>query len=141
MANTIDMQSMRQMNLFTKISKVETKSFFSYNNTLVFGVPKSKVSKAIGKEASNVKKLNQIFRKKIKIIAMPDKEDTKGIKEFIINLVNPIELNNLELKDKKLEITATRINRASLIGRNRLREKELIKILKSAFSIEELKIS
>lgn len=141
MANVIDMQSMRQINLFIKISKVSTKHFFFYNNTLIFGVPKSKVSQAIGRDAVNVRRLSQILRKKIKIIAMPEKDDKKGIVDFISELVEPVELNHIEVGDKKVEINATRMNRASLIGRNRLREKELIKLLSNAFGIEEVKIA
>ena len=141
MANIIDMQSMRHINLFSQISRVSTKHFFLYNNTLIFGVPKSKVSQAIGRNASNVRQLHQIFRKKIKIVSMPERDDSKGIEKFVIELVEPIELNKVELNDKKLEISATRINRASLIGRNRQREKELIKILKAAFGIEGLRIA
>jgi transcription antitermination factor NusA-like protein len=141
MVNVIDMQSMRQMNLFSQISHVQTKHFFSYNNTLVFGVPMSKVSQAIGRDASNIKQLNQILRRKIKVIAMPEKDDVKGIIRFVTELVEPVELNKVELNGGKLEINATRINRAVLIGRNRIREKELIKILKSAFGIVELIIA
>jgi transcription antitermination factor NusA-like protein len=141
MAKIIDMQSMRQMNLFNKVCKLPTKHFFVYNNTLVFGVPRSRVSQAIGKDAANVKKLNQILRKKIKIIAMPTLDDNEGIKRFITELVNPVELNNIDIQGEKIEISATRMNRASLIGRNRLREKELITILKNTFNITELKIT
>ena len=134
------MQSMRHLNLFSKISHIQTKHFFTYNNFLVFGVPKSKVSQAIGKDASNVRKLNQILRKKIKIIAMPKEDDTKGIEQFIINLINPIEVNKIEITDNKIEINTNRMNKASLIGRHRNREKELIAILKNSFNINELKI-
>jgi transcription antitermination factor NusA-like protein len=141
MAKTIDMHSMRQINLFTKICKVPTKHYFIYNNALIFGVPKEKVAQAIGKDASNIKKLNQIIRKKIRVLAMPKIEDEEGIKKFVTELVDPVEINKMEIIGNKLEITATRINRATLIGRNRVREAELIKILKSAFSITELKIA
>lgn len=140
MAKVIDMQSMRQLNLFFKISHIQTQHFFTYNNTLIFGVPKSKVSQAIGKNASNVRKLNQILRKKIKVIAMPKNDDTKGIEQFVISLINPTEVNKIEIIDDKIEISANRINKAALIGRNRGREKELKIILKNSFNINELKI-
>jgi len=141
MAKIIDMQSMRQMNLFAKISHVPTKHFFVYNNTLIFGVPKAKVSQAIGKDASNVKKLSQILRKKIKVIAMPHPDDNKGIKKFITDLVNPIDLAKIEITEDKIEISANKMNKASLIGRKRAREKEMTNILQSSFGIKEFKIS
>ena len=132
---------MRQINLFQQICKISTKHFFSYNNSLVFGVPRSQVSKAIGKDASNVKRLSQILRKKIKIIAMPSLDDNSGIIKFIEDLVSPVEISKIQITEDKMEINTNRINRASLIGRNRTREKELIKILKDAFSIRELRIA
>ena len=141
MAKTIDMQSMRQINLFIKICRVPTKHFFTYNNTLIFGVPKAKVSQAIGKDASNIKKLNQIIRKKIRVLAMPTIDDHEGIKRFITELLEPAEINNITVEGNKMEITASRINRAAIIGRNRVREAELIKILKGAFGVTELKIA
>jgi transcription antitermination factor NusA-like protein len=140
MAKIIDMQSMRQINLFVKISHVPTKHFFTYNNTLIFGVPKSKVSQAIGKDASNVRRLNQILRRKIKVIAMPAKTDYKGIEKFISDLISPIELSKIEIIDGKVEIGGNRLNKASLIGRNRVREKELLTILKNAFDIAQVRI-
>lgn len=141
MAKIIDMQSMRQINLFNKITRIQTKNFFVYNNTLVFGVPRSKMSQAIGKEASNIKKLNSITQKKIKIIAMPNAEDSNEISKFIINLIDPVEVNKIDVNNKKVEINASRTSRAALIGRNRMREKELINILRDNFGIEEVKIS
>jgi len=141
MAKVIDMQSMRQINLFSKVCHVPTQHYYIYNNTLIFGVPKDRVSQAIGKDAVNIKKLNQILRRKIKVIAMPEADNIEGIRKFILELVDPVEINKIEIEGNKMEINATRINRASLIGRNRAREKELINILKGSFGITELKIA
>ena len=54
MAGVIDMQLMRYINLFSRISKVSTTKCFTYNNQIIFAVPKDKVSMAIGKGAENV---------------------------------------------------------------------------------------
>jgi len=65
MASIIDMQLMRYINLFSKTTKVQTTKVFVYNNQIVFAVPKSKVSMAIGKGAVNVKRMNEILRKRV----------------------------------------------------------------------------
>ncbi len=140
MAGIINMQSMRYINIFSRTTKVSTKYAFDYNNTIVFGVPKSKVSIAIGKNAENVKRINGLIRKKIKIIAMPQKEDEKGVEKFVSDIVAPIEVSNVTLDGNTLIITANRMSKASLIGRNRVREKELLEILKNHFGILNLKI-
>ena len=66
MAGIIDMQLMRYINLFARTTRVQTTKVFVYNNQIIFAVPKATVSIAIGKGAVNVRKLNEILRKKIK---------------------------------------------------------------------------
>ena len=141
MAGVIDMQQMRYINLFSKISRVSTTKCFMYNNQIVFAVPKGQVSFAIGKDAVNVKRLRDTLRKKIKVVAMPDKDDDVGIIAFIKDLVSPVEFTNAEIKDSSVVITAGRQNKAALIGRNRVREKELLDILKNNFGFTKLKIA
>lgn len=129
------MQFIRYINIFNKITKIEAKHCFKYNNQIIFLVAKSAVSKAIGKDAENVKKINKIIGKKIKIISLPSK-DEKEVVNFVEKLLNPIELNKVELKKEMLLIDASRINKATLIGRDRLKEKELSKIIKDIFGYE-----
>lgn len=141
MAETIDMQMMRYINLFSKISNVSTTKVFAYNNQIVYAVPDSKMSMAIGKNAVNVKKLSDILRKKIKIVAMPSIDDNNGIGKFVENVVSPVEFNKIEVNDNSVVITAGRNSKAALIGRNRMREKELAEVLKNFFHIGKLRIA
>lgn len=141
MAETIDMQLMRYINLFARTTKVSTTKVFMYNNQIVYAVPKSKVSTAIGKSAVNVKKLSDILRKKIKIVVMPAVEDRAGIAKFIEDVVSPVEFNKVDIKDGSVVITAGRQSKAALIGRNRIREKEMAEVLKNFFHIVKFKIA
>jgi N utilization substance protein A len=140
MASVIDMQFMRYINLFSRISRISTTNCFVYNNQINFAVPYSKVSQAIGKDAVNVKKLREILRKKIKVIAMPENNNYGEIEKFIKSVIEPVELNKIEIKDNIMTITAGRQSKAALIGRNRVREKELSDILKNYFHILKLRI-
>lgn len=141
MSNVIDMQLMRYINLFSRVSKVSTTKCFLYNNQIIFAVPKSKISTAIGKNASNVRKLREILRKQIKIVAIPNPEDSKEISKFIEEVVEPVEFNSIEVKEDSLTINAGRQSKAALIGRNRIREKEMGDILKNYFKISKFKIA
>jgi NusA-like KH domain protein len=141
MAGTIDMQLMRYINLFAKVSRVQTTKCFVYNNQIVFAVPKASVSVAIGKGAINIKKLSEILRKRIKVVAMPAQESKEGIAEFVKDVVDPIEFNKVEVKDNSVTISAGRQSKAALIGRGRSREKELSEILKSFFGVGRLRIA
>ena len=134
------MQLMRYINLFARTTKVQTTKVFVYNNQVIFAVPKSKVSIAIGKGAINVKKLNDILRKKIKVVAMPSVDDDKGVGNFVGDVVAPVEFNKIEIKRDSAVITAGRESKAALIGRGRQREKELASVLKNFFGISKFRI-
>jgi len=141
MAGTIDMQLMRYINLFSRTTKVPTTKCFIYNNQIVFAVPKAKVSVAIGKGADNVKKLNGILRKKIKVVAMPASDNREGIGKFVEAVVAPVEFNKVEVKENSVTINAGRQSKAALIGRGRQRERELSEVLKNFFHITRLRIA
>jgi len=141
MAGVIDMQLMRYINLFSKTTGVQTTKVFTYNNQIVFAVPKAKVSTAIGKGAINAKRLNDILRKKIKVVTMPEIDSNEGISKFVEETVAPIEFNKIEVKENSIVVTAGRESKAALIGRNRTREKELADVLKNFFHIAKFKIA
>jgi NusA-like KH domain protein len=131
MVNTIDMQNLQYLNLFGKVTKVDTRFCFMYNNVLVFCVPRHLVSKAVGKQGSNVKRMSELLRKKIKIIAVP--EDVRNAREFIQHIVSPVEFKDLEIKDDEIILTAGMQSKAALLGRNKRRLIEMQKIVKSFF--------
>jgi hypothetical protein len=94
-------------------------------------VPKNLVSKAIGEEGRNVRKISEITGKRIKIIPTP-----MGIfhaKDFIQAVVNPVGFKDLEITDDEIIINAGSQNKAALIGRNKRRLLELQKIIKDFF--------
>ena len=120
MVGTINMQEMRYINLFSKITKIPTMNCFLYNNQIIFAVPRSKVSIAIGKDAANVRKLRGILGRKIRIVAMPVREDFEGIGKFVEDVVSPVEFTKVDVKDTSVVITAGRQSKAALIGRKRI---------------------
>lgn len=138
MANTIDMQLMRYINLFEKISRVSTTNCFKYNNVIIFAVPNKDVSRAVGKNGVNVRRISEIFRKKIKIIPQPN--GVEDLETFISNIVEPVGFTKVEIKEGIVFITGGKQNKAALIGRNRQREQELEDILKRFFSVSKVKI-
>ncbi len=141
MAGTIDMQLMRYINLFARTTGVQTMRVFVYNNQIIFAVPRMKVSLAIGKGAVNVRRLNEILRRKIRVVAMPSVDSVDGIGKFVKDVVAPIEFNKIDVKDDSVVITAGLQSKAALIGRGRQREKELSEVLKNFFGIEKFRIA
>ena len=131
--NIIDMKLMRYINLFRRTCRVSTTNCFVYNNTIIFAVPRMFVYKAIGKNGSNVKKIGEILRKKVKVIEMP--EGVGSVSKFVEDVVNPVGFNKIEVRDGVISILAGRQNKAALIGRGRIRERELKDILSKCFGI------
>jgi len=102
-----------------------------YNDAIIFAVPKNLVSKSIGENGKNVKKLNEVLRKKIKIIPTP-----LGIhhaKDFIRAVISPNSFKDLQITENEVIINAGSQNKAALIGRNRRRMMELQIIIKDFF--------
>ena len=135
MTSTINMQDMRYLNLFGKITRIDTRFYFVYNGIVFFCVPKELISKAIGEEGRNVRTLHNIIGKKIKIIPVP--LGIQHIKPFIDIIVSPVTFKNVEVKGNELILTAGNTqNRAALIGRNKVRLSEMQKIIHDFFGKE-----
>jgi NusA-like KH domain protein len=131
----INMQTMRYINILDKVTNVKTSKCFIYNDTIFFAVPKQMVSKAIGPSALNVKKIQNGLGKKIRIIG--EAEGVNEAERFISNIVAPVSFKNIEVKDGFLIINAGNVhNKASLMGRNKIRLDELGQIVKDTFGFE-----
>lgn len=134
MASTINMQDMRYLNLFGKITRISTRFCFQYNETIFFCVPKKLISKAIGEKARNIKKISDTLRKRIRIIACPEGEE--DIKQFIESIITPVTFKELEVKENEIILTAGAQNKAALLGRNKRRLLEMQKIIQDYFKKE-----
>ena len=69
------MQLMRYINLFAKASGVQTTECFVYNNAIYFAVPDFMMSKALGRDAINVKRISEVLSRKIRIVPLNNKAD------------------------------------------------------------------
>jgi len=135
MVKKIDMKTIRYINLFEKISRVHPKYCFSYNSNIIFCVPARLVSKAIGEQGKNVKKVSVILNKRVKVVQMP--ENKEDIKKFISVLVHPVQFREIEINDEEVIITAGGMqNKAMLLGRNKAKLAEMKKIIRQFFNKE-----
>lgn len=134
MVNTIDMQDLRYLNLFSKVTHISTKYCFMYNNTVIFAVPKKLISKALGKDVINLKRMSNTLKKRVKVVAIP--RGIEDAKELISNIVSPVTFKDLEVKEDVMILTAGPQNKAALIGRNKRRMLEMQEIVKDFFHKE-----
>src|SRR3989338_626223 len=133
---TLDMRFIRYLNLFERASGVRTSSCFEYNSVIIFAVRYNVVSRAIGEDGNNVKRLREVIGRNIKIIAMP--EDNKAEK-FILDIIEPLKFKEMQITNDEIIINAGSQYKAALLGRNKRRLLELKQIVKEYFS-KELKI-
>lgn len=138
MTKFLDMRFIRYANLFSRITKIRTNHCFEYNNTIVFAVPRKFVAKAIGVKNKNLEVLSKIMGKRVKIVAIPHgKED---IENFVTIIIKPIQFKAIEIKDNEAIISANRQNKAALIGRDKVRLKQMENILEQYFGIKNVRI-
>jgi len=137
MVNTINMQDLRHLNLFSQITRINTRFCFEYNRGIIFCVPRELVNRAIGENGKNIKRIGEVLGKKAKVIPSP--RGIYDVKQFIENIVYPVTFKSLEIKDDEMILTAGNQSKAALIGRDKKRLLELQKIIKDYFG-KELRI-
>tara|TARA_Y100000310_G_C20324975_1_gene642517 strand:- start:131 stop:550 length:420 start_codon:yes stop_codon:yes gene_type:complete len=131
MVSTLDMKDIRYINLFTKITRVNTRYFFEYNNMLVFCVPRKLLSKAVGPDAKNLRKMSDILKKRIRVVAQP--KDISDAKSFIESIIAPVGFTDIEINNDEIVVTGGKQHKAALIGRNKRRLNEMKQIIKYFF--------
>ncbi len=130
-----DLQSMGFISLFEKITHTHAKRLFTdKRGQLVFIVEEGQAGKAIGKSGMHIRKLQQMFKKRIKVI-----EFNQDPKEFIKNCIAPLEVDSMTLNEDKLTLSSNDTKtKGILIGRDRQNLKELNEVVKKFFKIEVL---
>lgn len=132
---TIDMKTMRYLNLLDKISRVKTSKCFVHSNTVFFAVNKYEVSRAIGPAAANVRRMQENIGTRIKIIR--EAEGIEDAKRFIEDIVAPLKIKSAEVQDNCLVLTAgNNQTKANLFGRNKTRFAELKKIVHDQLNLD-----
>lgn len=134
MVSTINMQDMRYLNLFEKITRISTRYCFKYNDILMYCVPKKLISKAIGKDNVNLKKLSEILKKRIRVVALP--ESILDAKSFIQAIIAPVTFKEIQITENEIVVNAGPQSKAALLGRNKRRLEEMQKIVKDFFKLE-----
>ena len=109
---------------------------FEDDGKLIFIVAEGQIGKAIGKGSSNVRKLEEKLKKKVRIV-----EHSSDLHKFIQNIVYPSRLENIEEDGKTVILTAVDTKtRGYLIGRNASNLRNSERILKRHFDVDELKV-
>lgn len=132
-----DNQTLKTMSLFEKITRSRIRDMFIDDNELMtFIVEKGQLGKAVGKKAENVKKLEKLLNRKIKIL-----EINPELIGFVKNLIFPLKAKEIKKEDKIITIEGPDTKtKGLLIGKNAKNLRNTEKIVKKYFEIEEIKV-
>lgn len=126
---------MKFMSIFDTITQTKLKDCIEYGY-LVFIVQENQIAKAIGKNGNNVRQLQNILKKKVKIVEFnPDPVI------FTRNLITPLKAKDIKIDGNVIIIEGNDTKtKGLLIGRNAKNLREYEAIVKRYFPIEEIKV-
>ena len=126
---------MKYMQLFENLTRAKLKDCIA-SEQLIFIVEENEIGKAIGKGGSNVRRLEGLLNKKIKIV-----EFNPDVKHFIRNFVMPLQVKEINEEENIITITGPDTKtKGLLIGRERKNLENLKGVVKRYFEVEDIKV-
>ena len=126
---------MKYISLFESMTGAKVKDCI-VNDTIVFIIHENEMGKAIGKQGSNIKKVENILKKRIKLV-----EFNNDISQFVQNLIYPLKAKEIKEEENIVTIYGPDTKtRGMLIGRDRHNINSINDIVKRYFKIEEVKV-
>lgn len=129
-----DSEIMKLMTLFESMTGAKLKDCI-LNERLLFIVEGNEIGKAIGKKGSNIKRLENMLNKRIKVV-----EFNPDVLQFIKNLLYPLQTSGIENNDDVISIQADTKTKSLIIGREQQNLKNLISIVKRFFDIQKIRV-
>ena len=131
-----DINIMKFISLFETLTKADVKDCFEMGERLVFIVKEGNIGKALGKAGSNVKKLERMLKKRLRII-----EFNPNLLQFIQNVVYPSKVKDINEEEGIVTITPPDSQtRGYLIGRGAVNLNGTKQIVKRYFDIINIRV-
>ena len=130
-----DIKLMQYISLFENLTKAKVKDSYLKDKGIVFIVEKGGLFKAIGKNGANIKRIENMLNRRIKIV-----EFDENTEKFVKNLIKPVEVEvsligqNVEIKPKEAR------TKGLLIGREGKNLKELKDIISRHYKVDSVKV-
>ena len=122
------------MTLFESMTGAKVKDCIA-NEGLVFVIGENEMGKAIGKNGANIKKMENMLKRKIKLV-----EFSSDAVQFVRNIIYPADAGVVQENDTIKIHGKDPSMRAMLIGRERQNINHLSGIVKRYFDIREIKV-
>ncbi|MBW2991299.1 NusA-like transcription termination signal-binding factor [Candidatus Woesearchaeota archaeon] len=133
---TFDTDMLKFMALFEKITHAKLKDCFFDRDKLVFLVDQGEMGKALGRNKTNIVKLEKMLKRKIKIVEFnPDRL------QFITNYLAPLKITDIKEEGEIVIITgADTKTKGLMIGIKAQNLRNLEKVVGKYFKVEEIKV-
>lgn len=134
---TYDANTMKLLTLFETITRAKVKDCFEKSGLVIYVVEPGQIGKAVGKGASNIKRLERMIGKKLRVI-----EFSGDLVGFVAKLIFPNKAKDIKYEDGIVTITPEDSrSRGYLIGRGGEILKGNEEIAKRYFSeLKEIKV-
>lgn len=131
-----DADLIKFMSLFESVTRSKLKDLVPQENLLIFIVEPNEIGRAVGKGGSNVRRLEQYLKKRVKIVEFsPDKL------QFIKNMIFPLVAYDIREEDGIVTITGPDMKtKGLLIGRNAHNLRQLENVIRRYFEVKEIKV-
>ena len=131
-----DMDMIKTINLLEQVTHARVKEAFYMKDVLTFVVFEGDKFKALGKNLSNLHRIEQMLQKKVKVV-----EFNSDIIKFITNLIYPFKVESIVQDDKLITISDQDTKtKGLLIGAKAQNLRMYESIVKKYFEIEEIKV-
>lgn len=129
----IDLKTMQLISLFESLTHSKVKDCID-GNTVIFIVDQGEIAKAIGKNASNVKRIEGMLKKNVKII-----EYNEDLIQFVRNSIAPLRVNEVSENEKIITLSgADTKTKGMIIGREASNLKKLKELVSRHFDIADI---
>ena len=127
---------MKYISLFESVTGAKVRDCI-VNEDVIFVVHENEMGRAIGKQGSNIKRIEGILKKKIRLI-----ESSNDVSQFVQNLIYPIRAKEIKEEDGLVTIYGNDTKtRGMLIGRDKHKINSINDIVKRYFKIKEVKVA
>lgn len=127
---------MKFMSLFESLTGAKLKDCIA-NGNVTFIVQESEMGRAIGKNGSNIKRMENLLKRGIRLVEFND-----DVCKFVANLVYPSKADDIREENGVVSIYVRDAKaKGIIIGRDRHRISMVNSIVKRYFNIEEVKVA
>lgn len=134
-----NLDTIKFISFFENLTRVKVKDCFDNDGKLTFVVSEESIGKAIGKNSCNIRKIESLTKKRIKVVGY-----NEILEKFVKNAIFPLKIVNYEFDEETKIVTLTAIDsktRGYLIGRSASNLRNYETIVKRYFDITEIKVN